>query len=191
MLKSSIKKTKEWIIRYNRIRYASFILFIFGLIDATLFPAPVATLFVLLISQFPRKTIVFTVWSISGIVSGSIISYYLGLQLADFTEGNSLHLPDFLIKIVPALTQEKFNLAINMYSVWNHWILFFASFLPIPYLIFALASGALQKSLLIFIIIVIISHLLKFMLLSLLIKKPLKLLILTRNIRIRSIPIKK
>jgi membrane protein YqaA with SNARE-associated domain len=187
MLNSYVKKTKEWIISKNIIRYAVFILFVLGLIDATIFPAPVATLFVLLASRFPGKTTVFTVWSIAGIVFGSVISYFTGIQMLEITEGNSQHLPLFLTKIIPGLTREGFAETIRLYSEWNHWILFFASFSPLPYVLFALASGALHTNVFIFVFVVIISHLLKFILLSLFINKPLKQLILIRKLRTRSI----
>ena len=187
MLNSYVKKTKEWIISNSRIRYAGLILFVFGLIDATIFPAPVATLFVLLASRFSGKTTVFTVWSIAGIVFGSVISYFTGIQMLEITEGNSQHLPLFLTKIIPGLTREGFAETVRLYSEWNHWILFFASFSPLPYVMFALASGALHTNVFIFMFVVIISHLFKFILLSLFINKPLKQLILIRKLRTRSI----
>ena len=187
MLNSYVKKTKEWIIRNNRIKYAVLILFVLGLIDATMFPAPVATLFVLLAARFPGKTIVYVVWSITGIVIGSVISYFTGDQLLDIAEGNSQELPGLLIEIIPGLSGEGFAETIRLYSEWNHWILFFASFSPLPYVLFALASGALHTNVFIFMFVVIISHLLKFILLSLFINKPLKQLILIRKLRTRSI----
>jgi len=187
MLNTYVKKIKEWIIRNNRIKYAVLILFVLGLIDATMFPAPVATLFVLLAAWFPKKTTVLIVWSIAGIVLGSVISYFTGNQLLDITEANSQELPVLLTGIIPGLTREAFAETVRLYSEWNHWILFFASFTPFPYAVFALASGALHTNVFSFVLIVIISHLLKFILLSLFINKPMKQLILIRKLRMRSI----
>lgn len=187
MLNSYVKKIHEWIIRNNRTRYAVLILFVLGLIDATLYPAPVATLFVLFAAWFPEKKTVLIICSITGIVIGSVISYFIGKQLLDIAAANSQELPALLTGITSGLTREGFAETVRLYSEWNHWILFFASFTPFPYFLFALASGALHTNVFSFVLIVIISQFLKFMLLSLIINKPMKQLILIRKLRMRSI----
>ncbi|MHC1733858.1 MAG: YqaA family protein [Bacteroidales bacterium] len=182
-----MKKIKEWIIRNNRTRYAVLILFVLGLVDATLYPAPVATLFVFLAAWFPEKKTVLILCSITGIVSGSVISYFIGKQLLDITAANSQELPALLTGIIPGLTREGFAETVRLYSEWNHWILIFASLTPFPYFLFALASGALHTNVFSFVLLVIISQFLKFILLSLFISKPMRQLILIRKLRKRSI----
>jgi len=182
-----VKKIHEWIIRNNRTRYAVLILFVLGLIDAKLYPAPVATIFVLFAAWFPEKKAVMIICSITGIVLGSVISYFIGTQLLDIASANSQELPALLTGISSGPTREGFTEAVRLYSEWNHRILFLASFTPFPYFLFALALGALHTNVFSFVVIVIISQFLKFMLLSLLINKPMKQLILNRKLRMRSV----
>jgi len=182
-----VKKIHEWIIRNNRTRYAVLILFVSGLIDATFYPAPVATLFVLFVAWFPEKKAFLIIGSITGVVSGSVISYFIGSQLLDIAAANSQELPALLTGINSGLTREGFAETVRLYSEWNHRILFVASFSPFPYFFFSLASGALHTNVFSFVLIVFISQLLKFMLLYLFINKPVKQLIMTRKLRKRSI----
>jgi membrane protein YqaA with SNARE-associated domain len=182
-----VKKIHEWVIRNNRTRYAVLILFISGFIDSTLYPAPVATLFVLFAAWFPEKKTVLIIYGMTGIVLGSIISYFIGIQFLDITAASLQELPAHLTGINSWLTREGIDEVVRLYSEWNHWILFLASFTPFPYFLFALASGALHTNAFSFVLIVIISQFLKFMLLYLFINKPIKQLILTRKLRKRSV----
>lgn len=145
-------------------------LFICSFADASIFPAPVLTIFVLLILLNYNGTDKYIVLAILGTFSGALVGYLLGYTTSVNLNIGSAGFLQYLNNHVPGFSQEGFHNIQLLYSKWNLWILFMASFSPIPYGLFSLSSGIFKVNLPVFCLATLICQASKFWLLAIVIK---------------------
>lgn len=136
--------------------------------DASVWPFPVATLFVTVVLLFPEKPVKIILLSTLGTLLGAIAGYYTGRYAWIGPDGDFTRLAQFTFEHVPGFSENAYGRAGELYSKWHIWILFLGSFTPIPFGIFAVTSGVFERPFLLLVIITLVSHILKYSLLSLL-----------------------
>lgn len=164
---------RDWYKRLNinalsesNIKLSAWILFILAFIDASFFPLPVSTTFLLLVLIDSKRSFRYIIFTTLGTFTGAIAGYMVGyLVLVNANSGSSVFL-QFLFNHIPGFTEGSYHRMQLLYSGWGFWILFGASFTPIPYGLFSLAAGAFEINVFVFSIATIVSQFLKFFLLA-------------------------
>jgi|WetSurMetagenome_2_1015567.scaffolds.fasta_scaffold00921_3 membrane protein YqaA with SNARE-associated domain len=150
----------------SNIKWSTWILFVFAFVDASFFPLPVSTSFLLLILFDSTRSFRYVIVTTLGTFAGAFAGYLVGsFVLANPNAGSSDFL-QFLFNHVPGFTEGAYHRMQALFSGSGFWILFGASFTPIPFGLFSLAAGAFQINILSFIIATIVSQFLKFFLLA-------------------------
>lgn len=142
------------------------ILFAGAIADASVWPFPVATLFIAVVLLFPEKAGRIIILSTLGTLVGAIAGYYTGRFAWIGPEGDFTRFAIFTFEHVPGFSENAYERAGDLFSKWHIWILFLGSFTPIPYGLFAVISGLFERPFLLFVMITIVSHLAKYSLLS-------------------------
>jgi len=141
-------------------------LFAGSIADASVWPFPVATLFIAVVLLFPDKVVKVILLTTLGTVFGTIGGYFTGRLAWISTEGDFTRLALFIFEHVPGFSINAYERAGDLFSRWHIWILFLGSFTPIPYGIFAVTSGVFERPFLLLVTITIVSHIVKYSLLS-------------------------
>jgi membrane protein YqaA with SNARE-associated domain len=150
----------------SNIKWSTWILFIFAFIDASFFPLPVSTSFLLLILLDSTRSFRYVVFSTLGTFAGAFAGYLVGyFVLSNPNAGSSVFL-QFLFNHLPGFSEGAYHRMQALFSGNGFWILFGASFTPIPFGLFSLSAGAFQINILTFIIATIVSQFLKFFVLA-------------------------
>ncbi|HVN58196.1 MAG TPA: VTT domain-containing protein [Bacteroidales bacterium] len=156
-LNELIKRDPVWI---------SWAVFLSAVSDASFVPLPAQTFFLLVAAAYQKKAWKYTVLATFGTIIGAILSYYTG-RLVFLKHGGQLsNVAQSLLNNLPGFSSGAFYGIQQLFLKWHNWILFTASFIAIPFSFFAISAGALDIDLTIFIITVLISQALKYILLA-------------------------
>lgn len=148
-----------------------FALFICSFADASIFPAPVLTIFILLVLANNQKADKYVILATSGTFLGAISGYFLGyIASLNLNEGSSGYI-QYIYEHVPGFSKVGLQNIQLLYEKWNFGILFMASFSPIPFGLFSLPSGIFKINLPVFCLTTVICQTSKFWLLSVVAKK--------------------
>lgn len=142
------------------------ILFAGAIADASVWPFPVATLFIAVVLLFPEKAEKIVLLSTLGTLVGAIAGYFTGRFAWIGSEGDFTRLAIFTFEHVPGFSENAYERAGDLFARWHIWILFLGSFTPIPYGLFTVISGVFERPFILFVTITIVSHLAKYSLLS-------------------------
>ena len=142
------------------------ILFTGAFADASIWPFPVATLFIAVVLLFPEKSGKIILISTIGTLLGAIAGYFAGRFAWISPEGDFTRLALLTFKHVPGFSENTYEKAGDLYSRWHIWILFLGSFTPIPFGIFTVSSGVFGRPFLLLSLITLFSHIIKYSLLS-------------------------
>ena len=99
-----------------------------------------------------------------GTFAGALAGYLIGHFAFVNLHGESSGFTQFLYNHIPGYSEDAYHRIQILYSKWNFWILFTASFTPIPYGLFSISSGAFNINLLIFCSATLISQVAKYFL---------------------------
>ncbi len=146
-------------------------LFFLAFTDAIFLPLPVTTFFLVLLIMNPIRSVRYVVYSSIGTLAGAFTGYLIGHYIFLNVNGGFTGLGQFMFEHIPGFSEDNYNRMQGLYSKWDFWILFGASFTPIPYGVFAITSGVFKVNLIKFCISTLISQVLKFSLLALLTTK--------------------
>jgi membrane protein YqaA with SNARE-associated domain len=161
-----LDRLHTWNLHLAKSKWGMWLLLIFTFADASIFPFPAQTYFLLIIllntQKFARLIILGTLGTLTGALAGYLIGHYVLLDLnGEFTGPGQ-----FLISHIPGYSQSAYNNIHLLYSKWHFGILFLGSFTPIPYGVFSISSGLFGVNLLIFCFAALISHVLKYFILA-------------------------
>jgi membrane protein YqaA with SNARE-associated domain len=164
---------KDWYNKFNisilnkaNIRWTSWVMFSFAFVDASFLPLPVTTTFLLLILLDNTRTVRYLIYTILGTFVGAVTGYLIGHFVLLNAHGVSSGFLQFLFNNLPGFSENAYNRMQTLYSNWGFWILFSASFTPIPYGLFSLSAGAFNLSFFIFCFATLISQGFKYFLLA-------------------------
>ena len=153
------------------IKCSILVLFICSFSDASIFPAPVLTLFILLILANDQKADNYVILATLGTFSGAIAGYLLGYFTSVNLSFGSSGFTQYFYGHVPGFSKVGFQNIQLLYEKWNFGILLMASFSPIPYGMFSLSSGIFKINLPVFCLTTFICQASKFWLLAVVTKR--------------------
>jgi len=164
---------KDWYNKFNisilnqaNIKWTSWVMFSSAFVDASFLPLPVTTTFLLLILLDKTRAVRYLVYTILGTLVGAVAGYLIGHFVLLNAHGSTSGFLQFLFNHLPGFSENAYNRMQTLYSNWGFWILFSASFTPIPYGLFALSAGAFNFSFFIFCFATLLSQGLKYFLLT-------------------------
>ena len=160
----------QWLANRN-YKWGLLALFLCSFSDASIFPAPVLTVFILLILVNYQKAKNFIILATLGTFSGALAGYVLGYFASENLSIGSEGFIQYLCIHVPGFTKDGFQNIRLLYTKWNFGILFMASFSPIPYGLFSLSSGIFKINIPVFCLATRICQAAKFWLLAFVTKR--------------------
>lgn len=152
-------------------KWADLVLFTLALADASFFPLPITTFFIMLL-LVKNRSIVRSVGIISlGMLTGALIAYLGGHFIWLTADGSISGFGHFILDKVPGITEKSYDKMQMMYSRYGEGLLFVTSMTPLPYGIFAISSGVFNINILLFGLTTFFSMVIKYTIISLAVKK--------------------
>ncbi|MGL4251385.1 MAG: YqaA family protein [Aeromonas sp.] len=145
------------VMQWARHKYAPWYLSITAFIESVFWPIPVDVMLAPMALGKPQKA-----WHYAGLstifsVLGALFGYLLGYALWD---------PVVQPLVESVGYQDKIEIARHWFEQWGIWVIFIASFTPIPYKVFTVTAGLLHMALLPFIITSLIGRGMRFFLVA-------------------------
>jgi membrane protein YqaA with SNARE-associated domain len=164
---------KEWYNNLSKLqsdqansKWAVWTLFAASFVDASFLPLPVSTFFLLMVSMNSGRAARYIIYCTLGTLAGAVAGFSLGHFAVLSDHGATTGFIQFLFSHIPGFSGEAFSRIQALYSKWDFWIIFSASFTPIPYGVFSISSGLFGMSLSVFLLATLISQAIKFFLLA-------------------------
>lgn len=159
------KLTIEGLSQTNT-KWGTWTLFMMALVDASFLPLPVTTFFIFLVLMYNDRAIQYMISVIIGTIAGALVGYSIGHFAVLNAHGDTSGFLQFLFNHIPGFSGDGFSIIQTLYLKWDFWILFTASFTPIPYGVFAISSGLFGIDLPVFLFATLVSQAIKFFLLA-------------------------
>ena len=145
------------VMQWARHKHAPWYLSITAFIESVFWPIPVDVMLATMALAKPHKAWHYATLATVFSVLGALFGYALGYALWD---------PVVLPLVESVGYQDKIEIARNWFEQWGIWVIFIASFTPIPYKVFTVTAGLLQMALLPFIITSLIGRGMRFFLVA-------------------------
>ena len=158
-------------LTWSDTKYGEWALFTCAFLDACCLPLPTPTFFVALMLLNTAKAYKFALYGTIGTLTGSFIGYAIGHFAWFDASGHYTLIAQFMLDNIPGFSVTFYEKIKLLYDKWDFWILFVASFVPVPYKIFSISSGVFNINILIFGIATLLSQGIKFYLLALITTK--------------------
>jgi membrane protein YqaA with SNARE-associated domain len=164
-------KMHAWSIQCTNAKWGPWILLLFGIADASFLPLPVTTLFIALSLLNSRKTMTYLVFLTFGIVAGASIGYLAGRYAWIDQKSQFTGFAQFFINNLPGFSVEAYQKIHLLFAKWGSWILLISTATPLPYGLLSVSSGVFNLNILIFLLVTLAGHGIKYMLLAVLTRK--------------------
>ncbi len=136
----------DWVIRWAAHRHARTALFLFALVEASVFPIPPDVLLIAMCLSVPASKLRFAAIATVGSVLGGLLGYAIGWGFW------AVAAPWFFDWLGPiGFTPENFERVKQLYQDNAFLALFAAGFSPIPYKVFTIAAGVFEIGLGVFV----------------------------------------
>jgi len=165
-MKELIKRLNVISLSESNSNWGIWILFVLSFVDSSVFPLPAQTLFLFLVLMNQKKAFKYIISGILGTLAGALVGYAIGHFAFLNINGGYTGFADFLFNHIPGFSQNEYNNMQSLFLKWNFWILFGASFTPIPYAVFSISSGLFEINMFIFCLTTLFSQAIKFILLA-------------------------
>lgn len=170
-MKSLIRQTWEWTLKWSKSKYSMVALFTFLFIDASFFPLPTTVIFLTMSLLYPFRTNYNALVATLGMVAGSVVGYSIGHFLWLRAEGGFTDLAQYFFDHIPGFSVDFYQYARELYVKWSYGIFFLSIILPVPYQVYSISAGAFNMNLLIFGLSTLLFQGLRFFLLAVLVIK--------------------
>lgn len=158
-------------LRWSDTKYGEWALFTCAFLDACCLPLPTPEFFIALMLLNTAKAYKFALYGTIGTLTGSFLGYAIGHFAWFDASGHYTVFAQFMLDNIPGFSVSFYDKIKLLYDKWDFWILFVASFVPVPYKIFSISSGVFNINILIFAIATFLSQGIKFYLLALITTK--------------------
>jgi len=147
----------DWAMRVARHKFAAYYLGMMSFAESVFFPVPVDVMLAPMSLAKPDRAWYYALNATIFSVLGGAVGYYLGYAMYD-----SVVVP--LIESVGY--QNKLDTAHTWFDDYGIWVIFVASFTPIPYKVFTITAGTMGMLFLPFMIVSLIGRGLRFFLVA-------------------------
>lgn len=152
---------RDWLELFAERRRARLVLFLHSFIDSSIIPLTVDISFVPIAVSRPKRAFQFAIWTALGSVLGSIVAYYIGMELMHVIGYNLIELFN--------LQNEWLQLSDSFKNEMAEITLAIAAVTPISFTLAGFAAGAVEMNLRSFILISLIFRTFRFIVLAVLI----------------------
>ncbi|WP_419193503.1 YqaA family protein [Kolteria novifilia] len=159
-----IRKLYDWCIAWADTPYATPALFVMSFAESSFFPIPPDVLQIALSVAKPTRSFFYAAVSVVGSVLGGVLGWVIGYCL--WTA-----LAPYFFDFVPGFTTANFELVRDWYHGNAFASILLASFTPIPYKIFTIASGVFHVGLPVLIVASLVGRSARFFLVAAVIYK--------------------
>ena len=166
-MKNWIRNLKKWSLNLAGTRQGAWALFICAFADASFFPLPVTTYFLILIYLNKEKLYRYFLIVLSGTVTGALAGFIIGHFAWLNDNGEFTRLGHFLLNNIPGFSERVYSKIHVLFAKWDVLILFAATATPVPYGIFSIFSGAFEVNIFVFLFATIIGQGVKYFILAL------------------------
>lgn len=164
--KNLSERLNMWILQLANTRWSIWALFICAFTDASFFPLPVTTFFLILIMMNDQMIIKYLFSIIAGTLTGALTGYVIGHFAWLKPDGEFTGFVHFLFNNIPGFSASVYEKVHSLFTRWDFWILCGATLTPLPYGMFAVSSGAFEINIFIFFLATLGSQGIKFIFLS-------------------------
>ncbi len=161
-MKGIIRRIYTTGIKFADTKTGLWLIFIFGIADASILPFPVTTLFLGLCLIYPRNIFRYSLFLISGLVTGSLVVYLVGHYAWINPVSGFTGVAKFFMDHIPGFSEESYSRIHSLYSSRGWWILLAAIATPLPYGILAVSAGVFNINLLTFLMVTLAGNIIKF-----------------------------
>lgn len=147
----------DWVLHWADTRYGTWALFLMSMAEASFFPIPPDVLLIALCLGERRKWLRFAAACTVASVLGGLACYAVGW-------GMWAAVDELFFAYVPGFTEKEFETVSALYDQWNFWIVFIASFTPLPYKVMTVTAGAAGINLVMFAIAITVGRSARFFL---------------------------
>jgi membrane protein YqaA with SNARE-associated domain len=165
------KKIHDWSIQCTNAKWGPWILLFFGIADASFLPLPVTTLFVALSLINTRRTLTYLIFLTFGITAGATLGYLTGRYAWIDQKSELTSFAQFFVNNLPGFSVEAYEKIHLLYAKWGSWILLVGTTTPLPYGLFSVSSGVFNINIILFVLVTMAGHSVKYLLMALMAKK--------------------
>lgn len=170
-MKNWLNSLQTWGMKWANNKWGAWALFICAFADASFLPLPTPMFFMTLTLLNITKAYKYALFGTLGTLSGALAGYSIGHFAWLDANGEFTSIARFVFENIPGFTEAVYQSIYIQFSKWGLGILFLAPFIPVPYKLFAISSGAFDMNIFIFSFGTLIGQGLRFYLLSFLIIK--------------------
>lgn len=145
-MRSLVKQTYDWTLKWSKSRYSVLALFVFLFSDASFFPLPTTIIFITMSLLYPMRTNFNALIATIAMVSGATVGYGIGHFLWLSSDGGYTVIAQYFFNHIPGFTIDLYHNAQALYSKWSYGILLAAIVLPIPYQFYSISAGAFDSN---------------------------------------------
>jgi membrane protein YqaA with SNARE-associated domain len=161
-----IKKLYTKSLKLAKTKWGIWVLLICAFADASFFPLPVTTFFLILIVLNTEKALHYSLFVVLGTMAGALAGYSIGHFAWLDAEGDYTGFVKFLFNNIPGFSVSAYNKINFLYTKYDVWILCGAALTPVPYGFFSILSGVFDINLILFFFTTLITQGVKYTLLS-------------------------
>lgn len=162
---------QTWCLQWANTKWGAWALFFCAFADASFFPLPTPMFFVTLTLLTPCKAYRYALFGTLGVFIGALAGYATGSFAWLDADGGFSGLAQFMFNSVPGFSEELYYRIFAQFEKWNFWILFVASFMPVPYNVFSILSGVFGINLIVFCVSILLGQGIRYYIMALLIIK--------------------
>ena len=170
-MKSWFKRLHVWSLQWANTKWSIWALFICAFADASFLPLPTPMFFMALTLLNVTKAYKYALFGTMGTLTGAIAGYAIGHFVWLDAQGEFTGFARFVFENIPGFTESVYQSIHIQFTKWGLGILFLAPFIPVPYKLFSITSGAFDMNIFIFSLGTLIGQGLRFYLFSFLIIK--------------------
>ena len=170
-MKNWFNSIRNWSMEWANTRWGAWALFICAFADASFLPMPTPMFFMALTLLNINKAYKYALLGTLGTLAGSMAGYAIGHFVWLDAHGEFTVLARFVFENIPGFTEAVYHSIHVQFSKWGFGILLLAPFIPVPYKLFSITSGAFDMNILIFSLGTFLGQGVRFFLLSFLIIK--------------------
>ncbi len=168
MRKLSLKdKLLNWHIAHPNS--GGWVLFAGAFADASLWPFPITTFFVILALMDKARLARYVLMTSLGILAGAVVGYTIGNLAWLGPDGEFTRFAQFFFDKVPGFSEAAYDKIHVQYMRFDFWLLFLSPFTPAPYSILSISSGVFRLSPVYFCLVTMFSQVFKYTVVALLV----------------------